>query len=124
MVNELSKPLDNIGTYAVNKEKLISYRKFSNDEIKIIYNQYENILQFVNNKKCLKTYKKYEYILQLINELQKIFNQKDNKDFLNSYKLERENNNENNEDDIKFYNLFQSIQSYLKLIYINYHRKD
>ena len=68
MVNELSKPLDNIGTYAVNKEKLISYRKFSNDEIKIIYNQYENILQFVNNKKCLKTYKKY-----LIKKIIKIF---------------------------------------------------
>ena len=38
MAFEISKPLDNIGTYAVNKEKLISYRKFSNDELKIIYN--------------------------------------------------------------------------------------
>ena len=81
MNNEISKPFDKIGLYIVNKKKIISYRKFSNDELKIIYNQYENIIQFINNKKNIKIYNKYDYILQLINELQKLFNQKEYKIF-------------------------------------------
>lgn len=56
MINELSKPLDNIGKYSVNKGKLISYKIFSNDELQLIYKQYINVIQFINNKKCIKIY--------------------------------------------------------------------